>query len=51
MTFKDLEDWQKELAVKNLKDGENNNHYVEVIAEKVTFLSAKSNETGDNYER
>ena len=23
MTFKDLEDWQKELAVKNLKDGEN----------------------------
>ena len=23
MTFKDLEDWQKELVVKNLKDGEN----------------------------
>lgn len=28
--------------------GEKNNYYVEVVAEKVTFLSAKSNEIGDN---
>lgn len=27
--------------------GENNNYYVEVMAEKVTFLSAKSKEIGD----
>ena len=31
--------------------GENNNYYVEVMAEKVTFLSAKSNEIGNNDER
>lgn len=36
--------------LKSISGENNNNYYVEVIAEKVTFLSAKSNEIGNNDE-
>ena len=42
MTFKDLEDWQKELVVKNLKDGEN--IYIEYTKDDIIAGLKKENQ-------
>lgn len=49
MTFKDLEDWQKELAVKNLKDGEN--IYIEYTKDDIIAGLKKENQELKNQQK
>ena len=49
MTFKDLEDWQKELVVKNLKDGEN--IYIEYTKDDIIAGLKKENQELENQQK
>ena len=49
MTFKDLEDWQKELVVKNLKDGEN--IYIEYTKDDIIAGLKKENQELKNQQK
>ena len=49
MTFKDLENWQKELVVKNLKDGEN--VYVEYTKDDIIAGLKKENQELKNQQK
>ena len=49
MTFKDLEDWQKELVVKNLKDGEN--IYIEYTKDDIIDGLKKENQELKNQQK
>lgn len=49
MTFKDLEDWQKELTVKNLKDGEN--IYIEYTKDDIIAGLKKENQELKNQQK
>lgn len=49
MTFKDLENWQKELVVKNLKDGEN--IYIEYTKDDIIAGLKKENQELKNQQK
>ena len=49
MTFKDLENWQKELVIKNLKDGEN--IYIEYTKDDIIAGLKKENQELKNKQR
>ena len=49
MTFKDLENWQKELVVKNLKDGEN--VYIEYTKDDIIAGLKKENQELKNQQK
>lgn len=49
MTFKDLENWQKELVVKNLKDGEN--IYIEYTEDDIIAGLKKENQELKNQQK
>ena len=49
MTFKDLEDWQKKLMVKDLKDGEN--IYIEYTKDDIIAGLKKENQELKNQQK
>lgn len=49
MTFKDLENWQKELVIKNLKDGEN--IYIEYTKDDIIAGLKKENQELKNQQK
>ena len=49
MTFKDLENWQKELVIKNLKDGEN--IYIEYTKDDIIDGLKKENQELKNQQK
>lgn len=49
MTFKDLENWQKELVVKDLKDGEN--IYIEYTKDDIIAGLKKENQELKNQQK
>ncbi|WP_289147196.1 hypothetical protein [uncultured Megamonas sp.] len=49
MTFKDLENWQKELVIKNLKDGEN--IYIEYTKDDIIASFKQENQELKNQQK
>ena len=49
MTFKDLENWQKELVIKDLKDGEN--IYIEYTKDDIIVHLKKENQELKNQQK